>query len=134
VRTGPRSSSQSLQRAGAVNSGSLPSAFGFVLWGYAVARLPVVASTSLLHPVAAVAVLISFHRLGEIRLLGELLGGAAIVLGVMAISQDDRLLGRLRPTRTAPHDLPEPAVPHRPASPSASPSSAQEDPLRQGAE
>ncbi|MCU1472023.1 DMT family transporter [Amnibacterium sp.] len=105
---------------GAVYLGILPSAVGFVLWGYAVARLPVVTSTSLLYLVPAVAVLISFLWLGEVPLPGELIGGAVIVLGVIAISQGDRLLSRLRPTPTTPHDLPEPAVPQPlPSSPSA---------------
>jgi drug/metabolite transporter (DMT)-like permease len=105
---------------GAVYLGVLPSAVGFVLWGYAVARLPVVTSTSLLYLVPAVAVLISFLWLGEVPLPAELIGGAVIVLGVIAISQGDRLLGRLRPTPTAPHDLTEPAAPQPvPSSPSA---------------
>jgi len=76
--------------------GVLPSAVGFVLWGYAVARLPVVTSTSLLYLVPAVAVLISFLWLGEIPLLRELLGGAVIVLGVAGISQGDRIVARVR--------------------------------------
>lgn len=81
----------------AVYLGVLPSAAGFVLWGYAVARLPVVTSTSLLYLVPAVAVLISFGWLGEIPLPIELAGGAAIVLGVLWISQGDRYFRRRHP-------------------------------------
>jgi drug/metabolite transporter (DMT)-like permease len=79
--------------------GVLPSAVGFVLWGYAVGRLPVVTSTSLLYLVPAVAVLISFFWLGEVPLPIELLGGGVVIVGVAAISQGDRLIGRLRAPR-----------------------------------
>ena len=103
---------------GAVYLGVLPSAVGFVLWGYAVARLPVVTSTSLLYLVPAVAVLISFLWLGELPLPAELIGGAVIVLGVIAISQGDRLLSRLRPAAPQPQPqepgAPRPVPPHRP--------------------
>src|SRR4029077_8166892 len=46
--------------------GLLPSALGFVLWGYATARLPIAASTSLLYLVPPVAVFIAWAWLGEI--------------------------------------------------------------------
>lgn len=89
---------------GAVYLGVLPSAVGFVLWGYAVARLPVVTSTSLLYLVPAVAVVISFIWLGEIPLAVELVGGVVVIFGVAAISQGDRLINRLRNVRTKPAD------------------------------
>jgi len=86
---------------GAAYLGLLPSALGFVLWGYAVARMPVVASTSLLYLVPAVAVLISFLWLGEIPLPSELIGGAIVIAGVATISQGDRIITRLRRSRPA---------------------------------
>src|SRR6195952_50952 len=46
--------------------GLLPSALGFVLWAYAVARLPIATSTSLLYLVPVFAVVIAFGWLGEI--------------------------------------------------------------------
>jgi len=76
--------------------GLVPSAVGFVLWGYAVARLPVITSTSLLYLVPAVAVLISLVWLGELPLTTELVGGAVVIIGVAGISQGDRILARFR--------------------------------------
>ncbi len=81
---------------GAVYLGLLPSAVGFVLWGYAVARLPVITSTSLLYLVPAVAVLISFIWLGELPLPIELIGGVVVIVGVVGISQGDRVVARFR--------------------------------------
>jgi drug/metabolite transporter (DMT)-like permease len=75
----------------AVYLGLLPSALGFVLWGYAVARMPVVTSTSLLYLVPVVAVVISFFWLGEIPIASELVGGGIVIVGVAAISQGDRI-------------------------------------------
>ncbi|MDP9028390.1 MAG: DMT family transporter [Actinomycetota bacterium] len=81
---------------GAIYLGVFPSAVGFVLWGYAVARLPVITSTSLLYLVPAVAVLISVVWLGELPLPVELIGGAVVIVGVAGISQGDRMLSRFR--------------------------------------
>jgi drug/metabolite transporter (DMT)-like permease len=83
----------------AVYLGVLPSAVGFVLWGYAVARLPVVTSTSLLYLVPAVAVLISFIWLGEIPIASELLGGLIVIVGVIGVSQGDRITVGMRRLR-----------------------------------
>ena len=71
----------------------VPSALGFVLWGYAVANLPMATATSLLYLVPAVAVLIAFVWLGEIPRVGELLGGLVVIAGVVVIGQGDRLTG-----------------------------------------
>lgn len=75
----------------AVYLGLLPSALGFVLWGYAVARLPVATSTSLLYLVPPVAVLISWLWLWELPIVPELAGGVIVIAGVVVISQGDRL-------------------------------------------
>lgn len=83
----------------AVYLGLLPSALGFVLWGYAVARLPVAASTSLLYLVPPVAVLIAFVWLGEIPFWTELIGGAVVIVGVVIVSRGDAIRARLRERR-----------------------------------
>ncbi|MCL3997855.1 DMT family transporter [Streptomyces lavenduligriseus] len=67
--------------------GLLPSALGFVIWGYAVARLPLAASTAALYLVPPVALLVSFVWLGEIPHPVELLGGAVVVAGVVLINR-----------------------------------------------
>jgi drug/metabolite transporter (DMT)-like permease len=67
---------------GALPRPLLPSAPGFVLWGYAVANLPMATSTSLLYLVPAFVVLIGFVWLGEVPLVGELLGGVVVIAGV----------------------------------------------------
>ena len=71
----------------------VPSALGFVLWGYAVANLPMATSTSLLYLVPGVAVLIAFVWLGETPRIGELLGGLVVIAGVVFIGQGERLTG-----------------------------------------
>ncbi|WP_426625895.1 DMT family transporter [Leifsonia sp. McL0607] len=70
---------------GAAYLGLLPSAAGFVLWGYAVARLPMATATSLLYLVSPVAVGIAAVWLGEIPQPAELLGGAVVLAGVVVI-------------------------------------------------
>jgi EamA-like transporter family len=79
-----------------------------VLWGYAVANLPVATSTSLLYLVPAVAVLIAFVWLGEALHASQLLGGLVVLTGVVLVGQGDRLrrqrarirAGRRRTTAT----------------------------------
>jgi drug/metabolite transporter (DMT)-like permease len=85
--------------------GLLPSAAGFVLWAYAVARMPVAVSTSLLYLVPPVAVLISWAWLGELPILPELLGGVVVIAGVVTISQGPRLLARRAARRAAVTDV-----------------------------
>ena len=74
----------------------LPSALGFVLWGYTVANLPMASSTSLLYLVPAFAVLIGFVWLGEVPLVGELFGGVVVIAGVVLVSLGDRILAGRR--------------------------------------
>jgi drug/metabolite transporter (DMT)-like permease len=76
--------------------GLVPSALAFVLWGYAVARLPVAASTSLLYLVPPFAVVIAYFWLGEIPYVSVLLGGLVVILGVVVVSSGDRILRRWR--------------------------------------
>lgn len=76
--------------------GLLPSALGFVLWGYAIARLGVTTSTSLLYLVPPVAVAISFFWLHEIPLASELLGGMVVILGVITVSQGEKISSHFR--------------------------------------
>jgi drug/metabolite transporter (DMT)-like permease len=89
--------------------GLLPSALGFVLWGYAVANLPMATSTALLYLVPAFAVLIGFIWLGEVPLVGELLGGVVVIAGVVLVSLGDRVLLRVRRPRIAPQGHARPA-------------------------
>jgi len=86
----------------AVYLGLMPSALGFVLWGYAVARLSIATSTSLLYLVPPLAVLIAFVWLDEIPLASELLGGLVVILGVLTVTLGDRLRRR---TQARPQSL-----------------------------
>ncbi|MFI7099604.1 DMT family transporter [Streptomyces sp. NPDC050161] len=67
--------------------GLLPSALGFVIWGYAVARLPVSASTAALYLVPPVALVISFVWLAEVPHPVELAGGLVTVIGVVLLNR-----------------------------------------------
>jgi drug/metabolite transporter (DMT)-like permease len=78
----------------AADLGLLPSALGFVLWGYAVARMPIAVSTSLLYLVSPVAVLLAWVWLGELPLATEMLGGLVVVAGVVVIAQAPRVAAR----------------------------------------
>jgi drug/metabolite transporter (DMT)-like permease len=82
----------------AIYLGLLPSALGFVLWGYVTAHLPIAASTSLLHLVPPIAVLIAWLWLGEVPVAAELAGGLVVISGVVIISQGGKIASR-RPVR-----------------------------------
>ncbi|MGW7422289.1 DMT family transporter [Streptomyces sp. NPDC054813] len=78
--------------------GLLPSAVGFVIWGYAVARLPLAVSTAALYLVPPVALIVSFVWLSEIPHLLEVVGGIVIISGVVLINR--RSLTSTRKGRT----------------------------------
>ncbi|MEU2490907.1 EamA family transporter [Streptomyces sp. NPDC007883] len=67
--------------------GLLPSALGFVIWGYAVARLPLTISTAALYLVPPVTLIVSFLWLSEVPRLLEVAGGIVIISGVVLISR-----------------------------------------------
>jgi drug/metabolite transporter (DMT)-like permease len=76
--------------------GLLPSALGFVIWAYAVARLPLAASTAALYLVPPVTLVLSFVWLGEVPRPLELLGGAVGVAGVVMLNRRRPVRGPLR--------------------------------------
>ncbi|MFI0538822.1 DMT family transporter [Streptomyces sp. WSLK1-3] len=82
--------------------GLLPSALGFVIWGYAVARLPMAASTAALYLVPPVALLVSFVWLGETPHPIELIGGAIAVAGVVLINRRRAVAAGAREPQTVP--------------------------------
>jgi drug/metabolite transporter (DMT)-like permease len=82
----------------AVYLGVVPSALGFVMWGYTVARVPVATSTSLLYLVPAAAIVIAYVWLGERPILAELVGGLVVIAGVGTVTLGDRVVSwRRRP-------------------------------------
>lgn len=70
----------------AIYLGLLPSALGFVVWGYAVARFTVATSTAALYLVPPVTLAVAFAWLGEIPRPIELLGGLVSIAGVILIN------------------------------------------------
>jgi drug/metabolite transporter (DMT)-like permease len=80
----------------AVYLGVVPSALGFVMWGYTVARVPVATSTSLLYLVPAMAIVIAYVWLGESPILAELFGGIVVIAGVMTVTTGDAVRARIR--------------------------------------
>jgi drug/metabolite transporter (DMT)-like permease len=89
--------------------GLLPSAFGFVVWGYAVARLSVATSTAALYLVPPVALLVAFVWLGEQPRLVEMIGGVISIVGVILINRSRR--------RSSPPTAPLPEKPAGATSP-----------------
>jgi drug/metabolite transporter (DMT)-like permease len=73
----------------AVFLGLAPSAAGFVLWAYAMARMDVGRVTLSLYLVPAVAIVISLAWLGQVPSPVELAGGAIALAGVM-LARDAR--------------------------------------------
>lgn len=101
--------------AAAIYLGLLPSALGFLAWGYAVARLPLAASTAALYLVPPVAVLVAFVWLHETPSVIDLVGGLISVSGVVLINR------KVRSSSAAP-PAPRPGTGSAPpAEPSAGP-------------
>lgn len=83
--------------------GLLPSALGFVTWGYAVARQTVTAATAALYLVPVVAIAVAYVWLGETPRPVALVGGAISIAGVILINRraNNR---RSQPADRAPTD------------------------------
>jgi drug/metabolite transporter (DMT)-like permease len=92
--------------------GLLPSAVGFVAWGYAVARSTMAAATAALYLVPVIAVGVSFLWLRERPTVVEIVGGIISILGVVLIRGIGRT-GRAAPSPAADQVRPELASPSR---------------------
>ncbi|HEX3783815.1 MAG TPA: DMT family transporter [Pseudonocardiaceae bacterium] len=73
--------------ASVVYLGLLPSALGFMVWGYALARFTVATSTAALYLVPPVALVVAFCWLGEVPHPVELIGGLLSIAGVVLINR-----------------------------------------------
>ena len=87
--------------AGAVYLGLVPSALGFVLWGFAATHLPTATLTSLLYLVPPVAVLIAWIWLHEVPSLIELAGGLLVLGGVIIITRGPAIANGVVKTRSS---------------------------------
>lgn len=97
--------------AGAVYLGLVPSALGFVLWGFAATHLPTATLTSLLYLVPAVAVLIAWIWLHEVPTLVELTGGVLVLGGVIIVTRGPAIGAALQKSEPASVAVPEPTTP-----------------------
>ncbi len=88
----------------AVFLGVFPSAVGFVLWGYALARMDVGQVTTSLYLVPAAAIVIALVWLRQVPGPVELAGGAIALAGVMLARSvlDRSVLARSGPRRRGP--------------------------------
>jgi drug/metabolite transporter (DMT)-like permease len=85
--------------ASVVFLGLLPSAVGFVTWGYAVARFTVAVATAALYLVPVVALAVASGWLGERPRPIELVGGLVSIVGVALIHLGSRPGRRATPVR-----------------------------------
>ncbi|MFF2920843.1 DMT family transporter [Streptomyces celluloflavus] len=90
----------------AVYLGVLPSAAGFVVWGYAVARLTVTAATAALYLVPVVALAVAGVWLGERPRPVELLGGLIGIAGVALVNRRPRPERARTAAGTSPRAVP----------------------------
>jgi drug/metabolite transporter (DMT)-like permease len=97
--------------AGAVYLGLVPSALGFVLWGFAATHLPTATVTSLLYLVPPVAVLIAWIWLHEVPTPVELAGGLLVLGGVVIVTRGPALADALRKPAPLPVAEPDPSAP-----------------------
>lgn len=81
--------------------GLLPSALGFVAWGYGVARLPVTVATAAIYLVPPIALLVGYIWLGDRPNWVELAGGAVAIAGVAIANRQSR-------SAKAPEETPTP--------------------------
>lgn len=84
--------------------GLLPSALGFVAWGWAVSRSTMSSATAALYLVPVVALAVSYVWLGERPVVVELVGGSVGLAGVMIIRSRAAFRSFLRRPRK-PHLL-----------------------------
>lgn len=86
--------------------GAVPSAAGFVLWGYAISRSSVAAATSLLYLVPPVAVAIAWAWFGYLPTPIELVGGLVVTVGVLIVGRGRRIAPQNESSRTHDHLTP----------------------------
>jgi drug/metabolite transporter (DMT)-like permease len=99
--------------ASVVYLGLLPSAVGFVIWGYAVARLPMAVSTAGLYLVPPVTLVIAYVWLSEVPRPVELVGGLITILGVVLINRRSPRGNRTAATTAAKGPAPVHAAGHQ---------------------
>ncbi|MFK3731490.1 DMT family transporter [Streptomyces sp. NPDC088090] len=94
--------------AAAVYLGLLPSAAGFVAWGYAMARLSVTTATAALYLVPVATLVISYVWLGEHPRTTAVAGGLAIVAGLLLLNRRPRETTAGPPAALRPPGTPGP--------------------------
>ncbi|RWZ77158.1 EamA family transporter [Streptomyces albidoflavus] len=90
--------------AAVVFLGLLPSAAGFVIWGYAAARLSVTAATAALYLVPVVTLAVSYLWLGEQPHPSAILGGLITIAGLVLLNK------RRSATNPIPAPPPSPTI------------------------